>query len=193
MLATWVAITNNYNSFKGKLKTHPLHDVLVDRFSWLRIRPVHSDLVVPQHHFPGYQLTPGHRGRPMILELDEDEAAIEAAIVRARVQIDIRDVLQHLGQLRHELRLGLVLGDAAEEEATVVHGLNHADMVARTDLVAVETRAGLAGDPRRLVGRERVAARRPGEIQHQTQLQKPAHLLQHRHQLVLVAVARQPA
>lgn len=127
----------------------------------------------------------------MIFELDEDEATIEAAIVGARVQIYIRDVVQHLGQLRHELRLGLVLGHAAEEEPAVVHGLDHADTVAGTDLVAVETRASLAGDPRSLVHRERVAARRPGEIQHQSQFQETAHLFQHRHQLVLVTVARQ--
>lgn len=129
----------------------------------------------------------------MILELDEDEAAIETAIVRARVQVDIRDVVQHFRQLLHELRLGLVLGHAAEEEPTVVHGLDHADTMTSTDLVAVETRARLASDSRSLVQGERVAARRPGEVQHQSQLQESAHLFQHRHQLILVTIARQSA
>lgn len=129
----------------------------------------------------------------MILELDEDEAAVEVAIVRTRVQVDVDDALQYLGQLRQELLLGLGLRHAAEEEAAVVYGLDHADAMSWPDLVAVEDGAGISRDPRLLVQSERVAARRPGEVQHQSQLQQPADLLQHRHQLVLVAVARQPA
>jgi len=51
-------------------------DIGVDRIARLRICPVHSDLVIPQHHFAGYEFATSHRGRPMILELDEDETAI---------------------------------------------------------------------------------------------------------------------
>lgn len=129
----------------------------------------------------------------MVLELDEDEAAIEGAIVRARIQVDVGNAVQYLGQLRHKLRLGLGLGHAAEEEAAVVHGLDHADAMPRPDLIAVEERTGLPRDPRLLVQRKRITARRPGKVEHQPQLQQPADFLQHRHQFVLVAVARQSA
>lgn len=49
-----VAIANISSFERGKLETHPLHDVLVDRFARLGICPVHGDLVIPKRHFTRY-------------------------------------------------------------------------------------------------------------------------------------------
>jgi len=129
----------------------------------------------------------------MVLELDEDEAAVQAAIVRARIQVDVRDAVQDLGQLLQKLQFGFGFGHPAEEQPAVVHGLDHADAMTRSDLIAVEASARFPGDPRLREQRERVAARRPWKVQHQAELQQSANLFQHRHQLVFIAVARQPA
>lgn len=179
--------------FSRKFKIHRFHDILVDRIAWLWICPINRDLVIPKRYFSRYKLASGHRGRAMILELDKDETTIEAAIVRARIQVNVDDAVQNLGQLLHELRLGLGLRHTAEEEPTVVHGFNHANTVAGTDFVAVQKYACLPSDSRFLIKRERVTARRPGEVQHQPQLQQSANPFQYWHQLVLVTVTRQSA
>ncbi|KAL0596334.1 hypothetical protein AAY473_034282 [Plecturocebus cupreus] len=167
---------------------HGLHHVLVHVY--LGLGPVHGDLVAPQLDAAGHELAARHGGRAVALVLHEGEAAVLHLVGRTGVDDHVQHALGDLGDLLQDLLPLLHLGDAADEEAAVVHAAAHAQQAARADLVVVELAHGALGLVLLAVHDEGVAAVLAVEVHHEAQLVDAAHGLEHGHQLVLIYVTR---
>lgn len=126
----------------------------------------------------------------MALVLDEGVAAVLGAVVHARVQDDLDDALRHAPHLLLHLLARPVLGDAAHEQAVVVHAAHDAQEAVGPDLVVVEAAQGGLGLLARRELHEAVAAVGARRLHHEAHLVQLPGALQHRHQLVLEHVAR---